>query len=259
MRPLLLVAPLLIAAALAPPAAADGLRPYLRTTLGLDWSNRTTFADDNCRATNPAALFGCGTGEDGRSIGARGDFGTSTLLGLGAGLELTRWFRVEADLDIRPNLAFDGNANFVRAGTEQPVRGDLTQADAMAFAYLDPLAAMGVESRWQPFVGLGAGVSRNQIGRMTYQFPALNQPRYSVMPGGTRYDFAWAATAGLGYEVSDGITLEIAYRYSDLGKVETDSGNLYNVTSRGARNIPIAPTGAGLVTQSVTVSARFGL
>ena len=59
--------------------------------------------------------------------------------------------------------------------------------------------------------------------------------------------------------VNDGITLELGYRYSDLGSVRTDVGQLYNVTSRGARNIPIAGTEADLVTQSVTVSARFGL
>lgn len=244
--------------ALVLPAAADGIRPYLRATAGLDWSGDTTFKDADCNAVDPFALFGCGRGEDGRRIGARGDFGTSTLLGLGAGLELTRWFRVEAALDVRPNLAFDGNANFARAGKNQPVSGSLNQADLMAFAYIDPLAAMGVESRWQPFLGLGAGVSRNEIGEMTYEFPALRQPRYSVMPGGTDYAFAWSATAGLGYAVSDSVTLELAWRYSDLGKVETDVGELYNVTSRGAGYIPIAETEADLATQSVTVSARFG-
>ena len=147
----------------------------------------------------------------------------------------------------------------LRAGRDQPVSGTLNQADVMAFAYVDPLAAMGVESRWQPFLGLGAGISRNEIGRMTYRFPELAQPRYSVMPGGTQYDFAWAVAAGIGYRVNDGITLELGYHYSDLGSVRTDVGQLYNVTSRGARNIPIAGTEADLVTQSVTVSARFGL
>lgn len=259
MRSPVLAAPLLLAALLTQPAAADGIRPYLRATLGLDWSGSTAFNDVDCNAVDPYALFGCADGDDGKPIEARGDFGSSTLLGLGAGLAFTPWFRAEASLDIRPDLAFDGNANFQRAGRDQPVSGTLNQADVMAFAYVDPLAAMGVESRWQPFLGLGAGISRNEIGRMTYRFPELAQPRYSVMPGGTQYDFAWAVAAGIGYRVNDGITLELGYRYSDLGSVRTDVGQLYNVTSRGARNIPIAGTEADLVTQSVTVSARFGL
>lgn len=259
MRHILAIAALALAALpAAGPAAADGVKPYLRTTLGLDWSAGATFKDADCNAVDPFALFGCGTGENGQSIGARGDFGASPLMGLGAGLELTRWFRVEADLEVRPGLAFEGNANFVRAGKDQPVDGNVSQAGLMAFAYLDPLAAMGITSRWQPFLGLGAGVSRNEIGKMTYEFPELTQPRYSVMPGGTSHAFAWSATAGLGYAVSDAVTLELAWRYNDLGKIETDVGELYNVTSRGARFIPIAKTEADLVTQSVTVSARFG-
>lgn len=259
MRPARLAAVVPLAVVLAQPAAADGMAPYLRATLGLDWSGSTHFRDVDCNAVDPYALFGCATGSNGKPIGAYGDFGTSTLLGLGAGLALTPWLRAEVDVEVRPNMAFDGNANFLRAGSDQPVSGTLNQADVMGFAYIDPLAAMGVQSRLQPFLGLGLGVSRNEIGRMTYDFPELTQPRYAIMPGGTRYDFAWAASAGVGYRVSDGITLELAYRYSDLGTVETDVGNLYNVTSTSARNIPIAETEADLVTQSVTVSARFGL
>ncbi|WP_421694681.1 outer membrane protein [Aestuariivirga sp.] len=254
--PITLAAALL--AALAGPAAAEGPKPYLRATLGLAWTGDTSFKDADCKAQDPFALFGCGTGENGKSIGARGDFGTTTMLGAGAGLELTSWFRVEAALDLRPNLAFDGNANFVKAGRDQPVSSTVNQADLMAFAYVEPLAAMGVETRLRPYLGLGAGVSRNETSKMTYEFPALAQPRYSVMPGGTHYDFAWAAEAGLGYAVSDRITLELAYRYSDLGQVETDDGTLFVQRATSTLLIPIAATEASLTSQSVTVSARFG-
>lgn len=257
MRSLLIALPLALAA-LAQPAAAEGLKPYLRTTVGLDWTSDTTFKDANCRSVDPAAYFGCGTGVGGKSIGARGDFGSTVMLGLGGGVEVTPWFRVEAGLDVRPGLDFDGNANFVNSGKTQPVRGKLNQADLMAFAYLEPLAALGMDSRFRPFVGLGAGVSRNEIGEMTYDFPALEQPRYTLVPGGTNYDFAWAAAAGVGYEVSDTVTLELAYRYSDLGKVETDEGPMFVQKHASTLTLPIGSTEADLVTQSVTVSARFG-
>ncbi len=259
MRPLPFLAFLPAAAvALAQPAAADGVKPYLRATLGLDWSMDSTFEDADCRSVDPAAYFGCGKGEGGKRTGARGDFGTSALVGLGAGLEVTPWFRVEAALDVRPDFEFDGNANFISAGKSQPVSGKLTQADLMAFAYLEPLAALGMETRLRPFVGLGAGVSRNEISQMTYDFPALLQPRYTLVPGGTDYDFAWAAAAGVGYALSDRVTLEIAYRYSDLGKVETDEGPMFVQKHSSSLTLPIGSTQADLVTQSVTVSARLG-
>lgn len=257
MRSLFLPVPALTLVALAGPAASEGQSPYFRVTLGIDRTNDTTFADEDCTDVKPYALFGCVDGDDGKPVGARGDFGMTALLGIGAGLELTPWFRIEAEAAARPSLDFDGNANFRGAGKNQPVSGDLNQSQFMAFAYLDPLEAMGVDSRLQPFIGFGAGLSRNEISEMRYDFPDLKQPRYSVMPGGTSTGFALAATAGLAYEIDGNITLELAYRYSDLGEVETDVGELFNVNSKGQSYIPIATTQAELVTQSVTVSARF--
>ena len=93
---------------------------------------------------------------------------------------------------------------------------------------------------------------------MTYRFPELKQPRYTLMPGGTRYDFAWSAAAGLAFAVSESVTLELAYRYSDLGKIETDTGTMFVQKHASSLTLPIAPTEAELTSQSVTLSARFG-
>lgn len=259
MRSFLFAVPLAaVLAVVARPAAADGVKPYVRATLGYDWSRDATFEDADCHSVDPAAYFGCGKGEGNKSTGARGDFGTSFMGGIGAGLELTDWFRIEAALEMRPGFAFDGNANFIAAGTKQPVSGGLDQADAMAFAYVEPLAAMGMDTRIRPFIGAGAGVSRNDVSQMTYDFPALQQPRYTLVPGGTDYDFAWAVTAGLGYAVSDRLTLEVAYRYSDFGKVETDKGPMFVQKHASSLTLPIGSTEADLVSQEVTMSARIG-
>jgi len=247
-----------LALTLAPasPRAAE-IRPYLRGLVGLDVSRDATFKDADCADKKPAALFGCGPGIDGAPLGAYGDFGSSALFEVAAGLELTDYLRIEAALSHRPGFAFEGEANFLRTPGDQPVSGDVTQSSAMAFVYLEPLAALGKETVLQPFIGGGIGVSHNEIGEMTYDFPGLKQPAYSLMPGGSWTGFAWAATAGLGYEVSNSLTLELAYRYSDLGTVQTDDGTLFIQRHNFAKPIPIAETEADLVSQSVTVSARW--
>ncbi|MCY4499492.1 MAG: hypothetical protein OXC14_19690, partial [Rhodospirillaceae bacterium] len=38
---------------------------YLRGGIGLDRSDRTAFSDTDCSSTAPAALYGCGAGDDG--------------------------------------------------------------------------------------------------------------------------------------------------------------------------------------------------
>lgn len=239
------------------PAMAGEMRPYLRAAIGADISGDATFRDADCSRTSPPALFGCEDGSDGNPIGADGDFGSSVMLEAAAGLEVTDYLRLEAAFSYRPGFAFDGEANFLRAGSNQPVSGDVNQMGAMAFAYLSPLAALGIESRLQPFIGAGAGVSRNEIGQMTYDFPDLRQPRYSVTPDGTNTDFAWSVTAGLSYEVSDRLLLDLAWRYSDFGTVQTDRGNLFNQFSNRTLEIEIGETEAELTSHSASLSARW--
>jgi opacity protein-like surface antigen len=250
-------AAVLLAAGFHLPAAADAPRFYIRGLIGYDWSRDATFKDENCASTNPPAYFGCGPGVGGLSLGARGDFGGSALYEIGAGVEVLPYLRVEAAIDHRPGLAFDGNANFRNAGGDQPVSGDVTQSAVMGMAYLEPFTALGADWPVKPFIGGGVGVSRNEIGGMRYDFPALPQPAYSAMPGGTQYDFTWAATAGFAFDVTERLSLDIAYRYSDLGDIETDSKTLYIKRPTWDLTIPIAPTKAELITQSVNVSARF--
>jgi opacity protein-like surface antigen len=240
-------------------ASASDLQVYVRGLAGISSSFGTSFEDANCLSTRPAAYFACGPGVDGRQRGAYGDLGQTALLEAGLGIEVTDYLRVEAVLDYRPGFAFDGNANFLRSGADQPVSGDVTQAGMMAFAHLEPLTALGVITPIRPFIGAGAGASWNEIGEMTYEFPALTQPRYSLMPGGQRTSFAWSVVGGAAYDISDLLTLEVSYRYSDLGEVRTDEGILFVQKSSGTLEIPIAETKASLTEQSVAVSFRWRL
>ena len=58
---------------------------YLRGGIGLDWSGRTVFSDVDCSSTAPAALYGCGTGDDGAPYRSVGDFGTVPVIEIGLG------------------------------------------------------------------------------------------------------------------------------------------------------------------------------
>jgi opacity protein-like surface antigen len=243
-------------AASAVPQAMAEMRPYLRAGVGAAWSGDSTFGDVNCASRHPAALYGCGDGPDGKPYGAYGDFGSSVQFELAGGLEVTDYLRVELALNYDPGFDFAGNVNFPVPG-RQPASADVTHVDAMALTYVQPLAAFGFDSRLQPFFGAGMGLSYNEIGEMTLEFPGLRQPRYSVTPGGSNLDFAWAVSAGLAFEVSDTLVLDVAWRYSDLGTVETDQGTLFNQFSTRTSEFEIGKTEAELTSQSVSVSARF--
>ena len=57
---------------------------------------------------------------------------------------------------------------------------------------------------------------------MILDFLEERQSGYSVTPDGSRTDFAWAVTEDLNYDVNDALTLDLASRSSDFGKVETE-------------------------------------
>jgi opacity protein-like surface antigen len=65
------------------------------------------------------------------------------------------------------------------------------------------------------------------------------------------------ASAGMSWSLSQRATLDLAYRYTDLGDVRTDAGPAAIV--RAVRTIPldIAPTHANLVVQGVSASVRW--
>lgn len=248
-------------AALTLPAAAQTGGPYVRATLGYGWSGATMFQDRDCLTVHvPQFYFGCGPGEDGVApIAARGWFGTSAAFEIGIGTYAAPAIRLEAALAYRPGFAFSGTANFVQITGRQPVSGDASQMGVMGFVYADLGTMMGRSGPLQPYVGFGVGLSRNAIGEMLYEFPDRPQPRYSLMPGGVNYDVSLAVAAGVAYQMSDRLTIDLGWRWTRFGVVETEQGTLVVVRPSGDLLIPIDSTWAVLKSSEVLLSLRWAL
>lgn len=238
--------------------SAAKAEPYLRAGIGYDWSSSTTVSDRNCAATEPPALFGCALGEDGRPIGARGDFGGSPAFELGAGYRVLPGFRVEAQLAYHPDFAFSGNANFLATPQPQPVSAKLDSITGMVAGYLD-LTEFGLPRLGpaEPFVGAGLGITRHRLSRVTYGLPGLGTGARTVVQGGTSTQLSYMLTAGAALPVSDNVTLDLAYRYLDLGTVKTDPGPA-EIRRASTVTLDIAGTEADLTSHGVTASLRIG-
>lgn len=253
--PLLVAVLLALPGAVATPAlAASGA--YVRGALGYEESGSTTVADLDCTSTAPPALFGCVQGGDGRPIGARGDFGEGAAVDLALGLEVGRRTRIELALTSRPGLELEAEANFLGVAGEQPVHAGAESLAAMLVVALD-LGRPGW--RLQPFVAGGAGAARNEADDVTYAFPGIAPDAVTVVQGGDHSDFAWAAAAGASFRLTAAASLELAYRYADLGEVRTDAGEATIVRSRGTFRLEVAATRAELDTAGVTVGLRYRL
>lgn len=229
---------------------------YLRGAAGYDWSKSADFRDQDCASQNPPALFGCGAGNDGRPLGAYGDFGNFPLYELAAGTQPLKWLRSEVAVTYRPDMEYSGQANFTNTPGEQPVTGEAEAWTGMInlFLEMDELLHLKL-GRFTPYLGAGAGVSHNRMGEMTYRFPGLTRHRLSITPSGSEDSFAYMATIGTGYRLSEHLLLDLSYRYSDLGRVETDSGRMY-MDSLPA-GIVIGGTSASLRTNGLLLGCRY--
>ena len=146
-------------------------------------------------------------------------------LELGLGYAILPALRLEAAIQYRPDFSFEGRANFSQLNPEdkRDVTAKLSALTGMLAAYLDvPLPGLGLLrfTPINPFIGVGGGLSRIDIGETRMAFPQTT----TTVPGGHHVSFTWMLSAGLSVWLSGPLTVDVAWRYMDHGTVETASG-----------------------------------
>ena len=229
-------------------SVAVAAQPYVRLGAGFERSGDTTGRDRDCAATTPPALFGCGAGLDGRSFGARGDFGRTKAWELAGGFELTRRSRIEIAVTRRGDFELDAQSNFLGVTAEQPARANARSTTALLNGSFDagPL-----------FFTAGAGLSRNELGTVTYAFPGIAPNAVTITRGGAHTAFAWTAGAGTSIPLTEHLLLDLDLRYTSLGTFRTKSGPATIVRPTRTFELDIAGTEATATTLGASASLRW--
>ena len=236
-------------------AQADAL--YLRVGGNVDWSEQTRFKDKSCSSGSHLALYGCGKGIDGAPLSALGDFGLTGSYELGLGYTILPPLRLEAVFQHRPDFSFEGRANFVQTTGRQAVSADMSAVSGMLAAYVDlPRLGLPTLGPFSPFIGGGLGVSHIDIDTTRMRFTRTA----TIVPDGQQFNFAWMLTAGVGIPLTERITLDLAYRYTDLGTVETSNGTakvVSQATGATLADLDIGKTRANLSSHGLHFSLRY--
>ena len=254
----LLLAAALIAAALMTISGAEAAEEfYVRAGIGLERPTDAAFMDEDCSSASPDALYGCGTGGDGAPRRSLGGFGTATGVELGLGLNAAPAVRIEALVDYRPRFTFEGRANFLAPERRQSVSADLSVLSGMVAAHVD-LSALGLPrlGPLDPFAGAGIGAARIRIAETSMTFPRTT----TIVPGTQRTGLAWMVTAGMSAPLGARTWLDLAWRYTDLGTVETGTGMGRVVWRDGGRPplpLDLAATRATLRSHGLRLSLRY--
>ena len=236
-------------------ARADTL--YLRAGGNVDWSEQTRFKDKSCLGGSRLALYGCGKGIDGSPLSTLGDFGATGSYELGVGYRILAPLRLEAVFQHRPDFSFEGRANFLQTTGRQAVSADMSALSGMLAAYVDlPRLGLPKLGPFSPFIGGGLGVSHIDIDTTRMRFTRTA----TIVPDGQQFNFAWMLTGGVAIPLTEKITFDLAYRYTDFGTVETGDGTakvVSQATGATLADIDIGETRANLSSHGLHFSLRY--
>jgi opacity protein-like surface antigen len=187
---------------------------YLRGDVGVGSQKYNDFA---FHQTNPGFVWPASWRIDQK------DIKDTTFVAFGVGYQFNNWFRADVTGEYRTSSkgkAIGSYTEFCPGGRCFDVyAGDHQASVFLANVYAD----LGTWWCLTPFVGVGVGGARHELAALhdlgviadgTSGFGLANEDN-------TQWTFAWAVHAGVGYKVSNNLTLEIAYRYLNMGSPET--------------------------------------
>lgn len=159
-------------------------------------------------------------------------FDSGLMVGLGVGYQYNDWLRFDVTGEYRGKTRFTGLDHYNDGGQRtNDYTGSKSEWLFLANAYVD----LGTWWCITPFIGAGVGFTNITIS---------NFRDNNIIAGGGGYakdntetNFAWALHAGLAYNVSRNFTVELGYRYLNLG--DAQSGDLINLDGSNSVNNPM--------------------
>jgi len=184
-------------------------------------------------------------------------FNTAGIFGLGAGYRFNNWLRADVTGEWRGNSQFHGTDQITYVGGvgTDTYRATKSEWVVLANGYVD----LGTWWCMTPFIGAGVGTARVSIANFTDQGIANNGggalPGLALADDVARWNFAWALHAGVAYKVTPNFTVELAYRYLDMGNGLT--GDLR--TFDGINNINNPTTFKSITSHDLKIGVRWNL
>ena len=212
----------------APPVADFG-GWYLRGDVG--FSNQSV---GSIRNTDSALYSGLDSFQE--TTG----FDTGGIYQIGAGYQFNRWFRVDVTGEYRGNANFHGLdlISFPNGGTTG-FGSDVYSASKSEWLFLAN-AYVDLGTWWciTPYIGAGIGTARVQISNfldqgVSYLAGGGVGPSLVSAQTGSQWNFAWALHAGLAYQVTPNMAIDLGYSYVNLGNGTTGIDSAFDGSAGG--------------------------
>jgi opacity protein-like surface antigen len=127
-----------------------------------------------------------------------------------------QWFRADVTYDRSGPTRVSA---FTSVATDQPqFTAKIHSETVLVNGYVD----FGTWGGFTPYIGGGAGVAR--LKSVNYVDTTDTPSIAGVMGQGTQQNFAWAAMAGVAYQVAPSWMVDVGFRHLDLGDVVSSDG-----------------------------------
>jgi opacity protein-like surface antigen len=169
------------------------------------------------------------------------DIKSSPLFGVGIGYQWNSWLRFDITGEYRGKSLFiaqdrypGGNGTFSRLTNDEDglflpgtneYTADIESWVGLANAYIDLPTILCIT----PYVGGGIGLASISV----LGLKDVNVPNNAVFYAAdhSETNFAWAVYGGLAYDVNPSVTLDLSYRYTDLGDARSGRVTSFDNTS----------------------------
>jgi opacity protein-like surface antigen len=147
------------------------------------------------------------------------DMGDASIFGVGIGYSWNSWLRFDATAEYRTSSKFKAVGSYTEfcpgGRCFDVYDGSHSATVVMANAYVD----LGTWWCLTPFIGAGIGTAYNRVAGLTDTgYISNGTTGFGITSSdNSAWSLAWAAHAGVGYQVTKNLTLELAYRYLNMG------------------------------------------
>ncbi|HEY3916869.1 MAG TPA: OmpA family protein [Stellaceae bacterium] len=213
---------------------------YVRGDLGAAFGTDAKFKDT--APTSPSSFLGTTT--------LNSTVDTSVIFGGGIGYRFNPMFRSDFTLDYIPSHNVKGHDSLAPTVTNS---GNVSSLVGMLNGYLDLNGfAPTLFGPFQPYLQAGVGFANNDLSRTNISLAAGPFVAAGSYSGNTDTDFAWGAGAGVGYPVTPNLTLDLGYKYLDLGEMRSGT----SFTAAGF-TVPVTQIKADLHVHTVMIGLRW--
>lgn len=168
---------------------------------------------------------------------------------LGIGYRLTDWLDTELSLGHIAGLDLSGPYEDDGTPSGATGRTEVDTTSIMLLGLVDVAAVLDASWPVDPYVGLGLGYARHDMGRFTVTADDAS------IDGHTSGGFAWKAVLGATYPLGERLSLDASYAYADYGEAES-SRSAYQ---RGGSLQLHSPLTVDISTHELALSLRYQL